>query len=78
MAPPQTHSGHIFPILGIDSELMVSRHQVNLGEYCSTPYLVKQVIDPQQGILFLDGPLIEFSIICAQFECPIFIFHKQG
>jgi hypothetical protein len=50
----------------LNSDLMVSRPQVNLGENCSTSYLVKQIIDPWKGILIINGHLIELSILYAK------------
>ena len=60
-----------------DSEMMTTWSEVYLWEMTSTVKLVKQVINPRDGILFLDCGLVQLSIVNAHSERTIFLLYEQ-
>jgi hypothetical protein len=45
---------------------MISRSKINLREHTNTMELIKQIINPRQQILVIDGNRIQGTIIHAQ------------
>lgn len=48
-----------------DSNVIITRSEVYLGEMSRTLKLVKQVINPRDGIVILDCDLVQLSIVNA-------------
>jgi hypothetical protein len=42
--------------------MMIARSEINLGEILGTSELIKQIINPWQGVLVLDGDQCTFSL----------------
>ena len=60
----------------LDSYLMVTIPQVNLGKYLCSFHLIKEVINSQQGIFVLHCEFFQFLVINTQSECTIFLVHE--
>ena len=62
----------------LDSYLMITRPQVNLGKYLCSSHLIKEVINSGQRILVLYYDFVQLSVINTQSECTIFLLYKQN
>ena len=72
-----TSKGCFLNVTISDSELMITRSEVYLSEMTSTLKLVKQVINPEDGILILDCDLVQLAIVNAHSEIIIFLLYEQ-
>ena len=70
--------GCLMNVFILDSYLMVTRPQVNLGKYLCSPHLIKEVIDPRERIFILHSNLVQLFVINTQLECTIFLLYKQN
>ena len=61
-----------------DFKLMMTRSKVYLGEMASILKLVKQVINPGDGILILDCDLVQLSIVNEHSERIIFLPYEKN
>ena len=55
----------VFGISLSNLHLMIARSEINLREILGTSELVKQIIDPWQGVLVLDGDCVQVPVINA-------------
>jgi hypothetical protein len=56
---------------------MITRPEVNLGEYPSSSKLIEQDIDPGKRVLVLDSDLIKGSVVHAHSKCLILLLDKN-
>lgn len=59
------------------SELVITRSKINFGEVTCTLELIKQIIDPWNWLLILNGDLIQLSIINEHTKRTILLSNKQ-
>ena len=64
-------------VIVFDFELMITRSEVYLCEMAGTLKLVKQVINPRDGILILDCDVVQLSIVNAHYGGTIFLPYEQ-
>jgi hypothetical protein len=57
---------------------MITRPEVNLGEYPSSGKLIKQNVNLGKRVLILDGDLIKGSIIHAHPQCLVLLLDEDG
>ena len=62
----------------LDSYLIVTIPQVNLGKHLCSSHLIKEVIKTRKRILVLHSDFVQLPIINTQPECTIFLLHKQN
>ena len=55
--------GFLMNLFILDSHLMVTRPQVNLGKYLCSSHLIKEVINPRKRIFILHTNLFQLSVI---------------
>ena len=70
--------GHFMNVFILDSHLMVTRPQVNLGKYLRSPHLIKEVINPRKRIFILYNDFIQMFVINTQPTCTIFLLYKHN
>jgi hypothetical protein len=56
---------------------MISQSKIDLREHTCTTELIKQIINPRQQILVLDGNLIQGMVIHAQPLSTILLWDKS-
>ena len=64
--------GYLMNVFILDSHLMVTKPQVNLGKYLFSSHLIKEVINPRKRVLVLLSDFARLSWINTQPECTIF------
>src|SRR6267154_1912057 len=55
--------GCLMNVFILDSHLMVTRPQVNLGKYLCSSHLIKEVINPRKRIFILHSNIVQLSVI---------------
>src|SRR5882757_6649021 len=55
--------GCLMNVFILNSHLMVTRPQVNLGKYLCSSHLIKEVINPRKRIFILHINLVQLSVI---------------
>ena len=55
---------------------MIARSKINLGEILGTSKLIKQIINPWQGVLVLDGDCVQVPVINAHSHRAILLLNK--
>ena len=63
--PIPSHKSCLRDVTLSNLHLMIARSEINLGEILGTSELIKQIINPWQGVLVLDGDCIQVSVINA-------------
>ena len=69
--------GGLGDVIFSNFKLMIPRSQIYLREHHSPFQLVKQVINPRQGIFVLHGDLVQLSVVNAQSQTSILLLHEQ-
>ena len=70
--------GYLMNVLILDSHLMVTRPEVNLGKYLCSSHFIKEVINRRKRIFILHSDCVQLSLINTQLECTIFLLYKQN
>ena len=60
-----------------DSKMLITQSEVYLLDITSILKLVKQVINPSDGILILDCDLVQLYIVNANSEGIIFLLYEE-
>jgi hypothetical protein len=61
----------------LDAHLVVSRTQVQAGEYVGIVQLIKEVINAWERVAVLDGHGIQLPVVYAHAHSAIFLLHEQ-
>ena len=69
--------GSLLYVLFLDSQLVVSRSQINLREHSSTLQLIKQVIYSWEWVSIIHRHFIQLMIINAKTKGAILLLYKQ-
>ncbi|KAJ0555994.1 hypothetical protein HanIR_Chr07g0308621 [Helianthus annuus] len=64
-------------VLISDSQLMVSRSQINLGVIARPLQLVEQVVNTWKRITILHNHIVKLAIVNTHPESTVFLLHKQ-
>ncbi|GKA48550.1 hypothetical protein Tco_0741508 [Tanacetum coccineum] len=64
-------------IIIMQSQLMITRSKVYLREVARSLKLVKQIVNPREWIMILDGQLVQFTIVYAHEKRSILLLDKQ-
>jgi len=67
----------LWDVILMDSNLVVARTEINLGEYLGFIETVYQIINEWDGESILDGDLVECSVVNAHVEFSIFLFDED-
>src|SRR3954468_2502477 len=68
--------GGLLDIILVDSDLVVTPTQVDLGEHLGTKEPVSEVVDEGDGEAVLDGDVVQGMVVDAHSEGAIFFFYK--
>ena len=68
--------GCLMNVFILDSYLMVTKPQVNLGKYLLSFHLIKEVINPRKRVFIIQCDFVQLSVINTQPEYTIFLLHK--
>jgi hypothetical protein len=60
----------------LNSQLVITRSQINLGEDTHSFHLVKQIIDPWERILILDGDFNQGPVVYTHPLSSVLLRHK--
>src|SRR3954466_12395183 len=66
----------LWDILCTNLELMITSSKINLRKHLGTGQLIKQIFYLGQGVLVLDGDIIQLPIIRTQAVTSILLVHK--
>lgn len=65
--------GRLVDVIWMDTYLMVSRSQIELGEELRTMQLVKQLVNHRYRVLVLDSCLVQLAVVDAESPSSVFL-----
>ena len=76
--PIPSHESCLWNITLSNLHLMIARSEINLGDILGSSKLIKQIINPRQGVLVLDGDCVQVPVINTHSHRAILLLNKQN